>query len=66
MCSPVVLGLGWTLRDQADSSAKLSLLVVLSAAAGNGNEVKWSEKLESLTVLSSGVIYQFIVEETIR
>lgn len=25
-----------------------------SAAVGNGNEVKWSEKLESVTFLSSG------------
>lgn len=62
---PIVLGLWWTLPIEAVSAVKLFLQVVLSTAAGNGNEVKWSEKLES-HFSALGVIYQFIVEETIR
>lgn len=42
------------LRGEAVSSVKLFLQVVLSAADGNGNEVKWSEKLESLTFSALG------------
>lgn len=36
------------------------------AADGNGNEVKWSEKLSQSHFSALGVIYQFIVEEIIR
>lgn len=49
---PLYLGPGEA--GEAVSSAKLFLQVVLSAADGNGNEVKWSEKLESLTFSALG------------
>lgn len=53
------------LQPGAVSSVEEIPQVVL-CSEGNGNEVKWSEKLESVAFLSSGVIYQFIVEEIIR
>lgn len=40
--------------------------MVLSTADGNGNKVKWSENLNRSDFSALGVIYQFIVEETIR
>lgn len=54
MWPPIVLRPRWTLRGEAVSSAKLFLQVVLSAADENGNEVKWSEKLESLRFSALG------------
>lgn len=54
MWPPIVLRPGWTLRVDAVSWVQLFLQAVLSAADGNGNEVKWSEKLESLRFSALG------------
>lgn len=43
----------WALQPGAVSSVEDIPQVVL-CSDGNGNEVKWSEKLESVTFLSSG------------
>lgn len=54
VCRPLCRARGWTLHIQAHSLVKLFLQIILPTADGNGNKVKWSEKPESLTFLSSG------------
>lgn len=61
--------LGWgagPLHSPVHRVLKLFLQIVLSTTDGNGNKVKWSENLSRSHFSALGVIYQFIVEETIR
>lgn len=51
---PSIMRLAWT-NCRLEPLAPLNLFSKLfAAAARNGNEIKWSEKLESVTFLSSG------------